>query len=674
MLLPKLNRIRTAKTEINTFRGINQSVNTGFSKVNSKSSSIYTEFKNMKNMSCEDYPCISTREKRLYSVYNNNITSNIIFINGKSCYVKDNNILVIGNIENTLYKATGTDFKKLILMGKNICIFPDNVIFCLDYDENRSGHISGYEKRMTYEKTVKLSYFPKSGSAEENWDGYQPNIQKTNLGLDYGSQSTWVSVLSLSDDYDQLQTNNTYPYYERFNNLKYGSDVFDHKTRTFQCTSKENNEKYGNGTLYKFKEIDVPYVKLFRSMFLDDDAWQAGDWVTISGIDSNDVSDDFKTFKFTDEWAKKLEGKTFKIYELDNAGMVIKCDIPCSVEYKGNITISRSIPKMDYILENENRLWGYSNENNEIYACKLGDPSNWFAYGDGLSTDSYALSIGTEGDFTGAIKQNTSILFFKENYIHKIYGTKPSNYCLTTYNAPGVEKGSSKSLVWINGVLYYKSVLGICAYSPGGVPVVISDEAFGYNKYKNAVAGRHRNKYYVSLQNIETEKYELYVYDTEKGIWDKEDNTQFLDTFTYNENLYFIDGKTNYIGCISDNNNLLSEINTEQYTEDKIEWMCETGNLYDNDLNTKFISQIQLLMELDNGTDVTVEIRTKNNESYKNIKEIHSTMKRSINIPFIPKRSDFLQIRLSGKGKARIYQIDIKYSGGSENRGKLYNI
>ena len=73
------------------------------------------------------------------------------------------------------------------------------------------------------------------------------------------------------------------------------------------------------------------------------------------------------------------------------------------------LVLSRTVPEMDYVIECGNRLWGcragtdrLGNPVNEIYASKLGDFRNWNCF-MGLSTDSYAVTVGTQGPFTGAI-------------------------------------------------------------------------------------------------------------------------------------------------------------------------------------------------------------------------------------------------------------------------------
>lgn len=58
------------------------------------------------------------------------------------------------------------------------------------------------------------------------------------------------------------------------------------------------------------------------------------------------------------------------------------------------VELERRVPDMDYLTECDNRVWGCSNKENVIYACKLGDPTNWFSY-RGIAADSYAVTVGS---------------------------------------------------------------------------------------------------------------------------------------------------------------------------------------------------------------------------------------------------------------------------------------
>ena len=84
---------------------------------------------------------------------------------------------------------------------------------------------------------------------------------------------------------------------------------------------------------------------------------------------------------------------------------------------------------MDYICSFENRIYGCSSSANTIYASALGDPTNFFDY-TGISTDSYAVAVGSEGEFTGCIGYGGSVLFFKEDAIHRLMGSFPAEYAL----------------------------------------------------------------------------------------------------------------------------------------------------------------------------------------------------------------------------------------------------
>lgn len=129
-----------------------------------------------------------------------------------------------------------------------------------------------------------------------------------------------------------------------------------------------------------------------------------------------------------------------------------------------NATMRRIIPELDFCVEYNNRLWGCSSKNHEIYCSKLGDPLQWGDY-SGISTDSWTATVGTDGDFTGACVYNGCVLFFKEDCVHSVYGTKASNFTITTYTVRGVQKGSDKSLCISEGMLYYKAPEGIFAFN-----------------------------------------------------------------------------------------------------------------------------------------------------------------------------------------------------------------
>ena len=135
------------------------------------------------------------------------------------------------------------------------------------------------------------------------------------------------------------------------------------------------------------------------------------------------------------------------------------------------VSCTRRVPDLDYLTECDNRVWGCSSGENVIYACKLGDPTNWFSYRN-TAADSYAVTVGSDGSFTGAATCMGSVLFFKENTLHKLCGSKPSDFQLSSLRCRGVAKYAAESLCVINETLYYLSPEGVMAWD-GSLPVKV---------------------------------------------------------------------------------------------------------------------------------------------------------------------------------------------------------
>lgn len=345
---------------------------------------------------------------------------------------------------------------------------------------------------------------------------------------------------------------------------------------------------------------------------------------------------------------------TFVLYGAGDDYLIVMGIIDKVTTQTDAVTVTRKIPDMDYICESENRIWGCSSEKHEIYACKLGDPKNWNSF-LGLSSDSYSLVVGSAGEFTGICAYQGYLLFFKEDIIHRLQGSKPSNYQLNTINGRGVQRNSFRSLCIVDETLFYKGRDDVLTYS-ASMPESISTE-LGTAYRKNAAAGAANNKYYLSMEEEDGE-WGMYVYDTEKNMWHKEDDTHALAFAQLDGDLYWINADTNELCCTD------TSIGTPENT---VEWMVETGDIGIEMPDNKHISKIQLRMDLEMGSFVKVEVQYNTNESYW--KEIYRTSlprKRSFTLPIIPMRCDTMRIRISGKGHCDIYSISRYIEGGTE--------
>ena len=318
--------------------------------------------------------------------------------------------------------------------------------------------------------------------------------------------------------------------------------------------------------------------------------------------------------------------------------------------YTGSVQVERRIPVMDHVCELDNRLWGchYGMQDgvpvNEIYASALGDPKVWNRFA-GISTDSYAVSVGSDGPFTGMISHLGYVLAIKEDCIHKIYGTMPSNFQISTTNCRGVQKGSERSLCIVNERLYYKSRTDICTYD-GSLPVSIS-EVFAGQAYSNARAGTLGSKYYISMQDA-AGNWHMFVFDSERGIWHREDDTRAMMFTTFRDDLFYIDEES---GCI------MSAAGKNGALEGDVAWEATSGIIGYEYPDFKYLSRFNLRVRMEEHSYCEIYVQYDSDGEWIKQGELIGTSTQSFTVPVIPRRCDHMQIRLKGRGDVKIYSI-----------------
>ena len=320
-----------------------------------------------------------------------------------------------------------------------------------------------------------------------------------------------------------------------------------------------------------------------------------------------------------------------------------------------SVKVERKLPELDFVTEAGNRLWGchYGMTEggeviNEIYACKLGDFKNWNSF-MGLSTDSWAASVGTDGPFTGAVTHLGYPVFFKETVLHKVYISSAGAHKIQDTACRGVQKGCEKSLAIVNEVLFYKSRKAVCAYD-GSLPTEIS-AALGDVQYGGAVAGGHGNLYYISMSD--GEEYHLFCYDTAKGMWYREDNTQADAFCSCRGEMYYIDHEDGKIKTVSGG-------------EEKVQWMAETGVIGITYPDMKYISRLQLRMALGVGSIVRIYGQYDSVGGWMPLCTLSGTSLRGFTVPVRPQRCDHMRLRFEGEGEAKIYSITKTIEQGSD--------
>lgn len=406
-------------------------------------------------------------------------------------------------------------------------------------------------------------------------------------------------------------------------------------------TSSTPNILKQYSTMYgMWQSVPTTYVKL------ESDGIGVGinelDAVNVSGIDEEALNGSFVVYGAAEDYIV-ITGLIREVLTQETA-----------------VIVERKIPEMDFITEHENRLWGCSSKNHEIYASALGDPKNWNRF-LGIASDSYAVTVGSAGDFTGCTSHQGYVLFFKEGTLHKMYGSIPSKFQLTETQCRGVGAGSSESLVSIDEMLLYRARNDVCALG-SALPSVISD-ALGKIKYKNGIGGEHNGKYYLSLERYDG-KADFLVYDLQNNLWHREDDTRATHFASFNGELFYIDAKDNYLYSVGGTDCGYAEDSAE--TIDPVAWFAEFGDIGLDSPDHKYVSKILLRLELEDNSTARIEVQYDHDTEWKSVWNVNMTKRKIVSIPIIPQRCDTMRIRVSGRGQCRVYSYTKTIEQGSE--------
>lgn len=573
------------------------------------------EFFDQKNISSDSFPALSPRRKR--TLVENIGSGKIKAILAKDglCYVSENTLYV--NDEPVpdfpvvpIFDQSGKELPITMLsMGAYVIIFPQNL----------------------YVNTLDLA---DKGKLEET----------------YSTERTMYAYLA-------DQKGNLLPFFTEGDSTKYPDSKESAEEREFNFYIKKEDEAYkyfehveGTEQWVEKNSVYIAIITIYPAIFggeLFGEKFPKGSNITVEGFSYGQVNGDHVV---SDYYA----------YEAGYDAICFRGVIP-TVDEAPECKVSRLLPKMDFVVESQNRLWGcrYGEDRNgkfvnEIYASELGNPKNWFKF-EGVSSDSYAAGVGTDGAFTAAAVFQGDPVFFKENCFHKVYGTLPANYQIQTHFAPGVEIGSSQSVADVNGVLIYKSADGIYVYD-GTFPTKISDP-LGKTKYKEAVGGSLLGKYYVSMKDAAGDSH-LFVFDTKVGIWNKEDNASISSFAESGAYLYFVseDGKLWKI----------SSLETE--TDRDIEWMAETGRFGLDSPDMKYIARLHVRLQLSPGARAHFMIEYDSSGIWESINVLEGRTIQSFTMPLRLRRCDHFRLRIKGKGDVKIYSISKSIIQGRETK------
>ena len=561
------------------------------------------EFFDTENITTDYYPIASGRKKRgivrrLNSPSGMTAKDSLIYADGADLYY--NGKKVDGLVLSTEKEKCP---KKFVSMGAYLCIFPDNL----------------------YLNTADMTDF---GSMEMSWEAEESTSVKYSIckgdGAEYGKTT-------VADEAPKDAEN--------------GDLWIDSSTDTHILKQYSKN-------MNMWVEIATVYVKIEAKGI--GQRIEKGDGIRISGCKYSGENEYIK---------KQIEAlnSTFTVKERGDNHIVVTGLLDETYTQNGGVNVTRKVPKMDYVTECQNRLWGcyYGLEDgktvNEIFCCKLGDFKNWEVY-SGISTDSFTASCGTDGVWTGAVTYLGYPLFFKENYVHKVYVSSGGAHQIVSMAIDGVQKGSDTSFAIVNDYLFYKSKTGINRFD--GTQAVNISSDLGNEQYCDAVGGRLGGKYYVSMKDI-NEKWHLFVYDVKRGLWIREDNTMALYFADIDNELYYIDGDGNELKTIN---------GTEGNEEDKFPWKIVFGDIGYEYFQKKYLSRFNIRMSLEEDGWAEIYTEYDSNGIWEKRGTINGTgISRTFTLPIIPRRCDHIRIKIEGSGEFKLYSISKILEIGSDN-------
>ena len=284
------------------------------------------EFEDMQNMSNDYFPVIATRKKR--GIIKTLTKCQGVCSGDRLTYIDDD--VLYYNDSPVLTLSAGQE-RQIVRMGAYICIFPDGIVYNTITDE-----VETIENTVTTTSTVTMRMCKLDGT-------------------EFDSDNTHIGDQAPEDPSEK-------PYW-------------------LDTSSSPVILKIWSDSYSMWTSVATTYVKISSTGI--GTGFKAYDSVKFSGL----VIKGFNDYDFNQNLIVYAAGEDYLIV----AGLI---DLYYTQE--AEVTAKRELPLMDFVCEMDNRLYGcrYGLNNagefvNEVYASKIGDPTNWNAFA-GLDSDSYA--------------------------------------------------------------------------------------------------------------------------------------------------------------------------------------------------------------------------------------------------------------------------------------------
>ena len=152
-------------------------------------------------------------------------------------------------------------------------------------------------------------------------------------------------------------------------------------------------------------------------------------------------------------------------------------------------------------------------------------------------------------------------------------------------------------------------------------------------------------------------RYSLFVYDSRKRLWHREDNTAVRQFASIEGELYYTE---------QNNKAVIRSVGGSGITDSEpVRWYAVSGAISGSMGEHEYLSRLILRIAADQGASVGISVRYDSRGEWQELGTVGADEPRSITLPILPRRCDHLHLRLSGRGYARITMLTMISERGS---------
>ncbi len=313
-------------------------------------------------------------------------------------------------------------------------------------------------------------------------------------------------------------------------------------------------------------------------------------------------------------------------------------------------------PTFNDVVVFENRVIGCRKK--QLRGCKLGNIAVWEEKEEDGKDRAFLKNFELKSEFTACKTYKNRAVFFTKDEMFELRGTNADSFDLIKIADVGCI--NKEAICEVDGMLYFVSKEGVMRYS-GNTPIIVSDsicdKVYRASNGGRAALGAGVHTLYALFDDQKGKR--LYTFNTEKGIWAKEDDFaavcfEKIEGFSFGatkEAIYSLDGDE--ADDIFEND------------KDSFEWEIITQDIHSYCTQKKRGSKIIFRIENEKTTRTEVYVSLDRGE-FELVGAVISEGAKTVCLPLNQKEYDSIRIKLRGRGECSIPYISRVYSFGGE--------